>query len=96
MSEFHDEAFASLPDWSQTMLVLPDLVCIDTRLWVSTNRGYWSMASQVAVGLDRDLVHLTVGPRRPWATPQIPLEAMNGQLERLVNQYVEPFPKPRP
>lgn len=92
MSDFHAALFTERPSWSQGMMVLPDIVAIDVRLWVSSNRGFWSMASQVAQGLDRDLVHLTVGPDMPFTGTRIPAKAASDQVERLLNQYVEPFP----
>lgn len=92
MSEFHADAFAAKPSWSQGMLVLPDLVCIDVRLWVSSNRGHWSLASQVAVGSEREIAHLTVGPDMPFTTIAGPARAGADKLDRLLAQYVNPFP----
>lgn len=95
MSEFHAESFTALPGWSQTMLVCPDIVAVDVRLWISPNRGYWSMATQVAAGLDRELVHLQVGPEMSWTVPQIPVRAAEAAMNRLVLEYTEPFPVDR-
>jgi len=92
MSEFHAALFSERPSWSQGMMVLPDIVCIDVRLWVSSNRGHWSMASQVVQGLDRDLVHLAVGPDMPFISTSAPAMAASGQMSRLLSQFVEPFP----
>ena len=92
MSEFHAALFNERPSWSQGMMVLPDIVCIDVRLWVSSNRGFWSMASQVAQGLERDLVHLRVGPDMPFVSTMGPAVAGSRQVSRLLNQFVEPFP----
>ena len=92
MSEFHAALFNERPSWSQGMMVLPDIVCIDVRLWVSSNRGFWSMASQVAQGLERDLVHLSVGADMPFISTQGPALAASQQVSRLLGQFVEPFP----
>lgn len=92
MSEFHAEPFQSLPGWTQQMIVLPDLVCIDARLWVSSNRGKWSMCTQVATGRDRELQHLAVGPDMPFETIGPLSRAVESQTARLLAEFVEPFP----
>lgn len=95
MSDRFAERFAAKPEWLQGMMVVPDLVCVDYRVWISTNRGFWSTASQVTEGLDATLVHLAVGAELPWSTPGHVSVAAGAQIERLITQYTEPFP-PRP
>ena len=80
------------PDWAQGMLVLPDLIAVDLRLWVSSNRGRWSLATTVSAGVEHDLVAMHVGPERPFSTLDPILVASTSAIDRQLRRFVAPFP----
>lgn len=97
MSEWDEPTFAALPCWTQKSLFRPGLVCLDLRVWVDAFRRDWSMATQVASGLDRKVEHLAVGPRVRMASPEQVRRAAHDQLDRLLDAWVDspsdqPFP----
>lgn len=95
MSERFAARFETRPEWMQGMLVLPDLVVVDVRCWVSSNRGRFSISSQTTAGLDAELVQLSVGPDLPWKTPEHAAGLAREQMDRLLSGFVDPFP-PKP
>lgn len=96
MSEWYATQFDEVPEWTQGMLVLPDILCVDFRVWVTNARRTWSTSSQVTVGLDHELVHLSVGAKMPLHTLDPIGRVAQAQVMRLIGQNIEPFAQDRP
>lgn len=80
------------PDWCQTMLVLPDLLAIDTRLWVSPTRKMWSLNSGAWDGLTDELLALKVGPERKLSSRALIESALRGSAMRLYDELLNEDP----
>ncbi len=81
-----------LPDWSQRMLVLPDLLAIDTRLWVSPTRKVWSVNSGAWDGLTDELLALKVGPERKLSSRALVESTLRGVAMRHYDELLNEDP----
>lgn len=50
------------PAWTQSMLVVPSLLALDSRIWLVRERGKFSLTTTIYDGLTEQLLHESVGP----------------------------------
>ena len=83
---------ADRPDWCQRMIVLPDLLAIDTRLWVSPTRKMYSINTGAWDGLTEELLALKVGPERKLSSRDVVEWAIRGSAMRIYDELLNESP----